>query len=214
MIPSRNVGSRWTTVLRWLGVLALCAGMPGELRGQAIPLLLKEEISREFSVHVGGVDEVPGRELASREYSLRVENGSLDDLHGELVSREFGIIVADPDAPPPVVELVATPSATGDSVVLDWSSYNQWAVGDIARFDIYFTDDGAFTDVTGMTPYASLPADSTTLTLDGLAEFTDHYFALVAVDALGNANPLVEYSAGVYHHRRAGVAGVLVARRW
>ena len=43
------------------------------------PLLLKEVVSREFSIHVGGVqDGADVREVVSREFSIHVENGRAD----------------------------------------------------------------------------------------------------------------------------------------
>ena len=132
-------------------------------------------------------------ELESREYSLHV-GGEPVLATKELVSREFGVTMVDAEPPPVVEELVVTASAEGDQVLLDWAGYNQWAVGDIARFDIYQSDAGAIFDVTGMTPVASLPADSRQLEMDGLVPGIDHFFAVVAVDGLGNSNPLVDYA--------------------
>ncbi len=159
------------------------------------PVLIKEIASREFTVQIGAFEVPPVREVVSREFSIHVEGGPLDDLHPEIISREFGLVVGDAAVPPIITELTIDVSATGDRATLDWSGYNQWGVGDIARFDIYFSDTGGFTDITGMIPFRSVPAETTSATLDGLTEFTDHFFAVVAVDALGNFASAVEYSA-------------------
>ena len=158
------------------------------------PVLIKEVASREYSLHVGGIQEPMVKEVVSREVSFYVENGHGDLVH-EVVSREFSLVVVSTAAPPPVVELVLTPSPNGESVVLDWSGYNQWAVGDIDHFLVFLADTGAFSDVSAMTPVAVVPAGETGTSLSGLATWTDHYIAVVAVDALGNFNPLVTYSA-------------------
>jgi hypothetical protein len=170
---------------------AMCSvGMISWVQGD---VLIKEVFSREFSIHVAGVQSPEVKVLASREFSISVENGRAP--YPELVSRLHSLVVSDDAEPPQISELSVTVSPTGDMATLDWSGYDQWAVGDIDHFDIYFTDSGGFTDVSGMTPYRTVPGESTTLTLDGLNTFTDHFFAVVAVDAGGHANPLVQYSA-------------------
>lgn len=47
------------------------------------------------------------------------------------------------------------------------ADYNPWSVGDIARFDIYLSDDGPFGTVTGRTPIASVGGETTEITLTG-----------------------------------------------
>ncbi len=166
--------------------------MPGAGRAQEV--LIREIASREFSIHVGGVESDPVKEVASREYSIHIENGSQDLVH-EVVSREYDVLITSSESPPAVTPLVVTPSPTGESVTLDWSGYNQWAVKDIVRFDIYLTDSGPFSDVAGMTPVATIGAGATGITLNDLTAYTDHYIAVVAVDGLGNRTTAVNYSA-------------------
>jgi subtilase family serine protease len=141
-----------------------------------------------------GAAYVLSSEIVSREWAVHVASGDPDEL-GQLVSREVGVILSTPEAPPRITELVVETSATGETVRLDWSGYNQWAVGDIARFDVYLADDAPFTTVAGRTPYRSVPAESVSLQLTGLTPWTDHYFAVVPVDAAGNFEATVEYSA-------------------
>ncbi len=152
--------------------------------------LYREVISREFSLHVeAGSDS---GEVVSREISFSVEKG----LAGkEVVSRELVLSLADPAPPPPVNKVAVTVSATGDSVALDWTAYNPFLFRDIGGFRIYLSDTGPITDVTGLTPVATTNGETTTLTLSGLTKFTDHFISIVAVDSLGNANPLASYSA-------------------
>jgi len=167
---------------------------PNLLLAQDQPVLIKEVVSREVGIHVGGIQTPEYREVVSREASLFIENGPAEP-YAEVISREATFAIGTADAPPPVTQVAVTVSPSGDSVVLDWTAYPQFQVGDILRFEIYLSDSGPFDDVTGMTPIATAGGESTGIPLDGLAPFTDHYLAIVAVDVLGNSNPSVTYSA-------------------
>lgn len=152
--------------------------------------LYREAVSREYSIHVeAGADH---REVTSREWSLRVEGGR--DA-GEVVSRELSLVVSDAAAPPEVEEIAIVVSPTGDEVALDWTAYNPWQYGDVAEFRVYLSDAGPITDVSGLTPVLTTDGATTTATLTGLTTFTDHFLAVVAVDAGGNFEPLVSYTA-------------------
>jgi len=168
-------------------LLVLSMGLPS-LRAQ---VLIKEVVSREVSVHVGGVQAPEKDGVVSREFSLHVENGT----EKQVISREVSLARGSAAAPPAITELTIQVSPTGDSATLNWSGYNQWAVGDISHFVVYLSDTGGFTDVTGMTPHVIVPGESTSITLTGLTAWTDHFFAVVAVDVLGNFIPTVTYSA-------------------
>jgi hypothetical protein len=159
--------------------------------GFAQVIEIDEVISREVSFHVGGISTPDIKELVSREASFFIENGRDD---GEVVSREFSVVMDAPGAPPQVTGYTVTPAPDGSSVVLDWSNYNQWAVGDVDSFRIYLSNE-PFSDVTSATPFLTVPGGSVTALLTGLPIFQDHYIAIVAVDALGNSNPAVVYSA-------------------
>lgn len=155
-------------------------------------VLLREIISRELSVGVDAVDSIPQKNAVSRELTISVEKGR----DGQRIeSREYDLVSVDSAAPPALDEVVVTGSPLGDSATLDWLNYNQFAIGDIARFDIYLSDDGPFTTVAGLTPVRSVGAGTTEITLDGLTPFRDHFFAVVAVDAFGNFLATVNYSA-------------------
>ncbi|MBX3744921.1 MAG: cadherin-like domain-containing protein [Verrucomicrobiae bacterium] len=154
---------------------------------------VKELVSREVSVLVGG-DATSGiREVMSREVSIAVENGRSDIA--QAISREVGLVVATYEVPPQVTGVAMTVSPTGETVTLDWGAYNQWLVGDIVRFDIYYSEDGPFGSVTNRTPVLAVPGGVTQATLTGLTAFKDHYFAVVAVDALGGYDSSVRYAA-------------------
>ncbi len=162
-----------------LGSLALGLILPHAAQAQ---VLIKEVISRETVVHVGATTPQDIQEIVSREATIFVESG----LAGQqAVSREVSLVIATSAAPPPVTGYTVTPSPTGDSVTLDWANYNPWAVGDVARFEIYISDS-PFTDVTGLTPVRTVGGETVTTTIGGLTAFHDHFIAIVAVDVLGN----------------------------
>jgi len=166
-------------------LLTLATGLvPVGLRAQE-PVLIREVVSREYSAHVGGVETTPQKEIVSRELSSYVENGSSDLVH-EVVSREYDALVDSPGTPLAITAITASLSPTGESLTLDWTASNPWAVRDIQRFDIYISDAGPIGDITGLTPRASVGGDATRITLDGLASAADHYYAVVAVDGLGH----------------------------
>lgn len=156
------------------------------------PLLIQEVISREVGINVGSVQTPEIKEVVSREVSIYVEWGA----NNQVISREFSLCMVNPTSPPVVgdTDVIVTASPKGDTVTLDWSPYNQWAVRDIAYYAIYYTS-GPFYSVSNMTPYAIVPGEQLSITFTGLTEWTDHYFAVVPVDGLGNFNSNVIYSA-------------------
>lgn len=175
-------------------IAALTAVLPPAQAQDAGPVLIKEVVTREYSAQVGGVQTPEPKELVSREASLFIESGPREP-YAQVISREVSLGLGSAAAPPPITDLSVAVAPTGESVVLDWSAYNQWAVGDIARFDLYVSDAGPITDITGLTPAASPGAGATGFTLRGLTAFTDHFIAVVPVDLLGHREPLVTYSA-------------------
>lgn len=179
------------TMAGWIAALLLLFhAAPALAQGE---VLIKEIVSREFSLHVGGVESSPVKEAVSREFSISVENGK--DGYAQTISREYDLLINSTAPPPVITELEATVSPTGETAVLDWGNYNQWAIGDILRFDIYFSDDGPITSITGLTPYRTIGGGATSITLTGLAPNRDHFFAVVPVDGLGNFIPTVNYAA-------------------
>ncbi len=152
-------------------------------------------ISREYSVDIGGVQSPDIQQLTSRELSVSIENGP-DNPWSQLSSREYSTVLLSGTPPPQVSAITASNSPSGSRVLLNWSNYNQWAVGTVARFDIYYSSQ-PFTSVAGMTPILSMPAESVASLLTNLPPLEDYYVAVVAVDALGNYLPAVVYK-GVY----------------
>ncbi|GAA5481053.1 fibronectin type III domain-containing protein [Haloferula sargassicola] len=179
--------SRGHAPLGWLPSLIAAAGI-AVVGGQE--LLLREVVSRETSIAVAS--GTVGRQIVSREVSIHVERGA--DQH-QAISRELAVAVGDDAVPPAVDDVGVTVSPTGGSVSLDWTAYNPWRYHDIGAFRIYLSDSGPITDVSGLTPLLVVDGETTTATLDGLTEFTDHFIAIVAVDSLGHFESAASYSA-------------------
>jgi len=158
-------------------------------------VLMKEVMTREYSIQVGRTELNEIKEIISREVSLFI--GENLSPYNQIISREASVVVTSNVPPSPINDLSINISPTGEKVIIDWSHYNQWAEKDIDHFDIYYTEQGPFSVVTeeGFS-VTSVRAESTVKTIDNLPAFTDHYFAVVPVDALGYYYTNVTYSAG------------------
>ena len=132
-------------------------------------------------------------EVVSREFSISVGSG-LQLSREEVVSRELDMVVASDSVPQRVSDFNVDVSPTGDSALLDWSAYNALLESDVVRYDIYYSST-TFTNVTAMVPYVQVAAGTTSILLEGLALWADHYFAVVPVDVLGGFDPIVNYGA-------------------
>lgn len=182
-------------LFRYLGLTTLLVCLDASGLRAAEALLIPEVITREVSIHVGGVQTPEIQYVETREVSLFI--GAEPGPPYQMVeTREVSLVVSDPAAPPQIGKLATTVSPTGSTVTLNWSNYDQYAVRDVVRYDIYYAPS-AFTDITGMTPFASIGGENFTWTRSGLPEWQDHYFAVVAVDGQGNRDPTVIYT-GVY----------------
>lgn len=97
-------------------------------------------------------------------------------------------IFLESQIPPPVTPLLTT---TGlDAVRLDWTAYDTSSLVGLAGFKVYSSTTG-FTDVTGMTPVAQLPATGKVHDLTGLDRTQTYHFAVVGYNGLGQINPAV-----------------------
>jgi hypothetical protein len=145
-----------------------------DVRYFGVYILTQEVISREIGLFIGGEPDPPYREA---------------------VSREFSLVITDAELPPIVEAVTMTVSPSGDTVTLDWSGYNQWATRDVAYYAIYYSSAGPFHNVTGMNPLRIVPGEHLFTTFSGLAEWRDHFFAVVPVDGLGHFEPNILYRA-------------------
>ncbi len=157
------------------------------------PVLLRETFSRELSIHVGGEQSPTTKDFASREISVFVGEEP-PRPHAQAISRELSIVVTTTDVPARVSQLVVTSSPTGDSATLEWCGYNEAGQNDVVRYRVY-ASDGPFASVNGLVPTYIVPAGTCTFTASNLTPYKDHYFAVVAEDALGGFDSGVAYAA-------------------
>ena len=177
VIPGETLSATFTGLTEWVDhyfavvpVDALGNYQPAVLY-KGVYVLFPQMISREVGVFVG---QGPDNQVISREYSLNY---------------------VDTNAPPRInnTDITMTVSPKGDTVTVDWSAYNQWAVRDVSHYAIYYSSAPIYS-ATG-TPYRIVPGESFSTTFTGLTEWVDHYFAVIPVDGLGNFNPNVLYRA-------------------
>ncbi|MFZ2633559.1 MAG: fibronectin type III domain-containing protein, partial [Desulfosalsimonadaceae bacterium] len=95
------------------------------------------------------------------------------------------------DMPPQKVDtLQADGAGNGGTVALDWTGYNEALHGDIDYYRIYFSD-AAFDNVSGLEVRETVDENHFTYTVTGLTKGAPYWFAVVAVDQTGNADPSV-----------------------
>ena len=181
--------------LRCVLLLLLQACGSGLVCG-AEALLIPEVVTREVSIHVGGVQVPEIQFIETREVSIFV-GAEPEPPYREVATREVSVVVSDAVPPPRVEDLAVTVSATGHTVTLDWSrTYDAYLIRDLVRYDIYYSSV-PFGDISGMVPFDSVGGESSSWLRMGLPEWQDHYFAVVPVDGLGNRVADVVYS-GAY----------------
>jgi formylglycine-generating enzyme len=168
--------------------------MHGPALQAAEALLIPEVITREISIHVGGIQTPEIQYVESREVSLFIGEEPVPPYR-QVESREVSLVVSDASPPPRIEELEVTLSPTGDVVTLDWTGYDQYAVRDVVRYDIYYSNR-AFADITGMTPFASVGGENFLWTQGGFPPWQDHFFAVVPVDGEGNRVSQIVYFGG------------------
>ena len=105
-------------------------------------------------------------------------------------------ILFDDVAPDPVTTLTVNGEGDGRTVYLDWSGYNEAVHGDIASYRVV-VGSAPFADATGLTAYGTAAAGHFTATVEGLTKGTTYWFAVVAVDTRGNADPAVTAVPGI-----------------
>ena len=182
-----------SAVLRAAALLLLLGGLRAAAQET---VLIQEVVSREVTVSIAGKDPATGvRQALSRESALYVTGGPATPF-AQAISREYDVVRVSNTPPPAISGLLVTVSSTGTAATLDWSAYNQFAVGDVARFNIYVSDTGPITNVSGLTPYLSVGGDRMGAALTGLTALKDHYFAVVPVDGLQHFVATVNYAAG------------------
>jgi RHS repeat-associated protein len=154
---------------------------------------VKEAYARIF---LNGVDVVGPTPDTTWQYTVTLAGGTNTlvfvamDRAGNQSPALTVTIVYDDIAPPVVSTLKANGNGIGTTVSLDWTGYNQSSHGDIACYRIY-VQPAPFTDVTGLTPAATVPAGAFSYKTTGLAKGATYWFAVVAEDVMGNAQTAV-----------------------
>ncbi len=111
-------------------------------------------------------------------------------------SPEVGVnIIFDDIPPPPVNTLTLNGQGDGTTVYLNWSGYDEAGHGDIEFYRIY-VESANFSDVSGLTPHSTTAAGHFSATVHNLSRSTTYYFAVIAVDAMGNAQTTVTPVSG------------------
>jgi RHS repeat-associated protein len=106
-------------------------------------------------------------------------------------SAEFGVDITFDDVPPqPVNTLTLNGQGDGTTVYLNWNGYDETVHGDITFYRIY-AEAAAFNNVTGLTPRSTTAAGHFSAAVQNLARSTTYWFAVIAVDAMGNAQSTV-----------------------
>lgn len=159
-------------------------------------VIAREVVSREFSVFIGDEPSPPLREAVSRELSLVV---STPDVPAQVTCLGCGFTVRD---------AVSAFSA----IDLDWTAYNEVGQKDVVRYRIYLNPSPiSYTNVSGMEPYAYVPAETKRWTLTGLYPYGVYYIAVVAEDVRGQTNPVVRAQSAQASVDRVGEARNLAA---
>ena len=177
-----------------LSASAALVVMRGPALHAAEALLIPEVITREVSIHVGGIQTPEIQFVETREVSLFI-GSEPEPPYRQVESREVSLVLSDSPPPPRIQDVEVTLSPTGDIVTLDWPGYDQYAVRDVVRYDIYYSGR-AFTDITGMSPIASVGGETFRWTLGGFPQWQDHFFAVVPVDGQGNHVSQIVYFGG------------------
>jgi len=104
-------------------------------------------------------------------------------------------IFFDDTPPPAVTTLTLDTVGDGRTIKLDWTGYNEAVHGDVASYRIYRSTD-VFADVSAASQIGNPGAGNYQFTADDLTRNTTYWFAVVAVDARGNARTAVEPVSG------------------
>ena len=104
-------------------------------------------------------------------------------------------ILFDDIPPPPVNTLTLNGQGDGTTVYLNWKGYDEAGHGDIAFYRIY-VEGSTFSNASGLTPHSTTAAGQFSGAVQNLDRNTTHWFAVIAVDAMGNAQTTVNPVSG------------------
>lgn len=112
---------------------------------------------------------------------------AIDSLNN--ITARSTTVVLDTTPPAAIDSLVAIDTLLGGTIDLDWALYDATGEG-VVSYAVYAAGS-AFTDVYGMYPVRWLGPGTKDFRAVGLVDNQPWYFAVVAIDAAGNLNPLV-----------------------
>jgi hypothetical protein len=117
------------------------------------------------------------------------------DRAGNLGAEVSVGIIFDDIPPPPVNTLTLNGQGDGTTIYLNWNGYDESGHGDISFYRIYIESDD-FSDVSGLTPHGTTAAGHFSTTVHNLVRSTTYWFAVIAVDTMGNAQTTVNPVSG------------------
>ena len=107
-------------------------------------------------------------------------------------------VVPTADGIPPVqiTTLTVQNKGTGNTVVLDWSGYDETGQGDVEWYKIY-RSDSSFTGTESLSPVALVKSGTFTKDLGDLTDGQIYYFAVTAIDGRNNEENAVIPVSGI-----------------
>uniref|UniRef100_UPI000ABC9BA2 CARDB domain-containing protein n=1 Tax=Desulfosarcina cetonica TaxID=90730 RepID=UPI000ABC9BA2 len=150
------------------------------------------------AISMNGTQVVANTEATTWQTTVTLASGEntfafvATDRAGNASETASTVIVFDDIAPDPVTTLTVNGQGSGTTAILNWSGYDEAAHGDVASYRIYWQEGTSFTVVTTDMPvHDTIPAGTFTATATSLIKGTTVWFAVVAVDKMGNFNSAV-----------------------
>ncbi|MCG8552242.1 MAG: right-handed parallel beta-helix repeat-containing protein, partial [Desulfobacterales bacterium] len=155
--------------------------------------LLQGQKQPDTSIWINDSEMIPIDTSTAWSYEVSLVSGSNSftvyskDLANNQSTSATVQITYDDLSPQPVDALTVNALGIGTVAELRWVGYDETVDGDIAGYRVYI-DTNSFSDVTSMTPAASVPAGIKTYNFTGLTRGQTYFFAVVAYDLNGSAN--------------------------
>jgi hypothetical protein len=115
------------------------------------------------------------------------------DASGNRAEKQMSVVI-ESGAPAQIRTLAAYDAKTNGTINLEWSYYEE--APDVVSYRIYRSESD-FTTVQGMSPFASVAKGALSYQVTGLENGIRYFFAVVAVDRYGNADPGVITASAV-----------------
>ena len=149
------------------------------------------------AIYLGDQKVVDFNDEATWQYTATLQSGqnsfsfTVRDRAGNSSEAAVVTIVFDDIAPDPVTTLSVDGAGSGTEAALNWSGYDESVHGDVTAYRIYWQEGAGFSDVSSMTVQATVPAGIFTYNATGMAKGATVYFAVAAVDVMGNSDSAV-----------------------